>query len=45
MVVIAVSDTVVIAGTETNSNWPVRADPWLSAVHLEMEEDPDSETL
>jgi hypothetical protein len=45
MVVIAVSEILAIAGTETNSNCPIKVDAWLSAVHLKMEEDPDPETL
>jgi hypothetical protein len=35
MVVIAVSEILVIAGTETNSNCPIRVDAWLSDVEPE----------
>ena len=45
MVVIAASEILATAGTETNSDCPIRVDAWLSAVHLKMEEDPDPETL
>ena len=43
--VIAVSEILAIPVTETNSNWPVRVDGWFSAVHVKMEEYPDSGTL